>query len=532
MPRLTHSVDEEQQAFDAAVAEIEKWWESPRQAHIKRPYSAAQIATLRPTLSQTYASSTMALKLWAQLNEHRKNKTAEMTFGVTDPIAASQMAKFCQTLYVSGALCGFSEVAEPGMDACDYPWDTVPKVVDKIFRSQQWHDQKQHQFRMLTPRERRAVLENWDYMTPIVADGDMGFGGCTSTIKMTKAFVESGVAMFHLDDLAIGKKKFTVGQGRTIVPFGEYLDRLTAARLQIDIMGAETLLLCRCDTDHSEFITDVVDPRDHEFVQGATVDIKGLAESLKEVAEAGRVSLIEARKDWIKQAGLKTFDEAVEAVATDAEYAAYTTKLGSGVVPLKARRQIAKETVNEPVFFDWDLPRSREGQFFFKSSVKAILQRALAAAPLGDVTWARMDAPNWADIVSFHKQFRAVYPDRIFAFGYTGDYDYPKAGFSSAAIRSLPSELAKLGVVWQVQPIWALQGQNWETMRFAKLWAERGIEGYIEEVQKPALAAVPMTDGFEKASYCGSYLADGFWDTIATRDYKQPDVQTVVSRVR
>jgi hypothetical protein len=90
---------------------------------------------------------------------------------------------------------------------------------------------------MLQPKEARTDLENWDYLTPIVADGDMGFGGLTSTVKMTKLFVEAGVAMFHLDDLAIGKKKFTVSQGRTVVPTSEYLDRLTAARMQIDIMG-------------------------------------------------------------------------------------------------------------------------------------------------------------------------------------------------------------------------------------------------------------------------------------------------------
>ena len=81
----------------------------------------------------------MALKLWELLNERRVNGTHEMTFGVTGPIIASQMAKYQQTLYVSGALCRFSEVSEPGMDCCDYPLDTVPKVVDKIFKSQMWH---------------------------------------------------------------------------------------------------------------------------------------------------------------------------------------------------------------------------------------------------------------------------------------------------------------------------------------------------------------------------------------------------------
>jgi isocitrate lyase len=111
-----------------------------------RPYSAKRIASLRGLLPQTYPSSTMALKLWEQLNKHRDDGTHEMTFGVTDPIIASQMAKYQQTLYVSGALCGFSEVSEPGMDCCDYPLDTVPKVVDKIFKSQVWHSQRQNHY--------------------------------------------------------------------------------------------------------------------------------------------------------------------------------------------------------------------------------------------------------------------------------------------------------------------------------------------------------------------------------------------------
>ena len=173
------------------------------------------------------------------------------------------MAKHQQTVYVSGALCGFSEVALPGMDHADYPWDTVPKVVSKIFKSQLWHDQRQRQYRLRHPIEERQGLENWDYMAPIVADGDMGFGSLTSTMKMAREFVDAGVAMIHIDDLAIGMKKFTIGQGRTIVPTQEYLDRLTAVRMQFDVMGAETLLLCRCDTDHAEFITSVVDERDH-----------------------------------------------------------------------------------------------------------------------------------------------------------------------------------------------------------------------------------------------------------------------------
>lgn len=461
------------------------------------------------------ASSIQAVKLWNQLNEHNKNGTAELTFGTTDPVAVSQMAKHQQTVYVSGALCGFSEVSQPGMDACDYPWDTVPNVVSKIFKSQLWHDQRQRQFRMRHPVEEREGLENWDYLAPLIADGDMGFGSLTSTMKMAREFVSSNVAMIHLDDLAIGMKKFTVGQGRTVVPTQEYLDRLTAVRMQFDIMGAETLLLCRCDTDHSEFISSVVDERDHEYVQGATKPIEPLQKCLQKAQTEGQ-DLKAARNDWKARANILTFDEAVEAVASKSELEAYKAELSKEkFVSLPSRREIARKTVKQEVFFDWELSRSAMGQYMFKSCVKAIVERAIAAAPLGDVTWARMDSPNWDDIVEFHTKVRKVYPDRLFAFGYTGDYNYKNAGFSDEQVKNLHLDLAKLGIVWQVQPIWSLQGLNMVTEQFSKMWQKEGIAGYLRDVQDPALAMEPMTDGFEKLSYCGGYLADAFFETVA-----------------
>ena len=39
-----------------------------------------------------------------------------------------------------------------------------------------------------------------DYMVPIIADADAGFGGITSVIKLTKMFIEAGVAGIHIED--------------------------------------------------------------------------------------------------------------------------------------------------------------------------------------------------------------------------------------------------------------------------------------------------------------------------------------------
>lgn len=138
---------------------------------------------------------------------------------------------------MSGALCGLSQAAWPGADHADYPADLVPSVVKRILNTQLFHDQRQTQLRMRYSEEDRKSLENLDYMLPIVADADMGFGTLTGCMKLTRSFVESGVAMIHIDDLALGLKKFTNGEGRTIVPTREYLDRLSTVRMTFDIMG-------------------------------------------------------------------------------------------------------------------------------------------------------------------------------------------------------------------------------------------------------------------------------------------------------
>ncbi|RSL52125.1 hypothetical protein CEP53_008189 [Fusarium sp. AF-6] len=508
-------LDAEEAAFQDLADSIEQEWQSPRQAHLKRPYSAKTIAALRNTIPISYPSSLQGDKLWHILNEHLKNGTHEKTFGTTEPTVVSQMVKHQQTVYVSGALCGLSEVQHPGCDHADYPWDTVPKVVEKIFKAQLWHDQRQKQFRLHHTKAEREKLEAYDFMAPIIADGDMGFGGLTSTVKMTKLFVEAGVAMIHLDDLAIGLKKFTIGEGRTVVPTSEYIARLTAVRMQFDVMGVNTLLMCRCDTDRSQFITSTIDSRDHEYILGATQDVKPLVKAVSSGMAEGK-TYMQARDEWKASAGLMTFDEAVKARCNGNEqkYQQYLTKASVYSTSLKDRRRFAKDAVGEDVVFDWELPRSKEGQYMWKPSVKTIVERAVAAAPLGDMTWARMDAPVWRDILEFHTEVRKIFPDRLFAFGFTGMYDYTKAGFTDEQIRSISDDMAKLGIVWQVQPIWAVGGLNMTAEKFAKEWQQDGIAGYIENISKPSRVP-PIVDGFHKPSYAGSYLADAFFAAVA-----------------
>ena len=99
--------------LQAHINEILTKWDSFRFAHVKRAYSAEDVAKLKGTFmtadiktyATTYPSDVQAKKLWNILKAHQSKKTASVTFGALDPIQAIQMAKYTETIYVSGWQC-------------------------------------------------------------------------------------------------------------------------------------------------------------------------------------------------------------------------------------------------------------------------------------------------------------------------------------------------------------------------------------------------------------------------------------------
>jgi isocitrate lyase len=155
--------------------------------------------------------------------------------------------------------------------------------------------------------------------------------------------------------------------------------------------------MCRCDTDRSQFITSTIDPRDHAYIVGATNDVEPLIEAIANGMSNGQ-NYTQARDEWKAKGGLMTFDEAVKGKATGQQYQEYSSKATAYGISLRDKRRVAKAILGEDVFFDWELPRSKEGQYMWRPSVKTIVERAVLAAPLGDATWARMDAPGEAQL--------------------------------------------------------------------------------------------------------------------------------------
>lgn len=513
-----------QETYEQDVAEIKEWWAKDHKKHLTRPYSAEEVAKFRNSIKTDYFSSIQARKLWKMLNEQVEKEEPVMTVGCVEPLLAAQMSKSgLKCVYVSGGVSGVTQVEEPGVDHADYPWDTVPKVVNKIFKSQMWNDRCQRNFLLSLLEEERKTYPEFDFLLPMIADGDMGFGGVTTIGKYTKLFVEAGVAMFHIDDLAIGVKKFTQGIGRTVIPTSEYLKRLTAARFQIDVMGADTLLMSRVDCYHGGFITSVFDSRDHAYVMGSTnPDIEPLVKVLNATRIAGG-DLPAVKLQWFKDAKVMTFDEAAKEALDDKEYAEYEKLLAENkLVSLDKRRELAKTAApSKDVFFDWDSGRNTYGHYLFKQCIESVIDRATVALPMTDASWARIDTPNPQDVEKFHVEIRKISPKRICGFGYVGTYKFEDHGYTTEQVKTLHKDLAKIGAVWQVQPIYATQGSNLHNYKFLQMWKEEGIFGYIRDIQTEALNPAPYRAGAFKG-WGGGHLADTFVDITDANDVQLP----------
>jgi isocitrate lyase len=250
-PRIEERILQEADALER------EWESSSRWSGIERPYSAQDVIRLRGSFRVEHSIARReATRLWELL----RGEDYVSALGALSGGQAVEMVKAgLKAIYLSGwqVAADANLAGQTYPDQSLYPANSVPTVVRRINNALQRADQIAW-----------SQGGSAEFMAPILADAEAGFGGTLNAFELMKSMIEAGAAGVHFEDQLASEKKCGHLGGKVLVPTDQFVRTLTAARLASDVMDAPSILVARTDALGATLLMSDIDPRDQRFIHG------------------------------------------------------------------------------------------------------------------------------------------------------------------------------------------------------------------------------------------------------------------------
>ena len=502
-------------SFEDRVHEVSDWFASPRFRGIVRLYSPRQVVEQRGTIAVDYPVARAAADaFYSRLRELFDAGKSITTFGPYSPGQAVTIKRLgIEGIYLGGwATSAKGSITEdPGADLASYPLSQVPDEAAAIVRALITADKNQLFLRSRMTPEQQSAAAVVDYRPFIIADADTGHGGDAHVRNLIRRFVEVGVPGYHIEDQKPGVKKCGHQGGKVLVAENEQIQRLNAARFQLDVMNVPGIIVARTDAEAATLLDGCADERDQAFILGATNlgvpsykavvlalqrrlqeagieeicghKMFGMADSQYAAATAWleNMELLAPVDEWIKAflkepdglvdnlldkvmqlvldawqaaADLKTFGQAVADIIDFCVSQDEPTGMNSQEWLAFAKRAswyVTHEKARSlgiEVTWDCELAKTPEGYYQVQGGLDWAVAKSLAAAPFADILWMETATANLGEAKEFAGAIHAEFPDKMLAYNLSPSFNWDTTGMSDEQMTQFPEELGKLGFVF------------------------------------------------------------------------------------
>ena len=400
---------------------------------------------------------------------------------------------------------------DPGPDLASYPLSMVPDEASGLVRALLTADRNQRFARSRMSISERLATPETDFTPTIIADADTGHGGDPHVRNLIRRFVEAGVPGYHIEDQKPGLKKCGHQGGKVLVPCDEQIKRLNAARFQLDVMGVSGIIVARTDAEAANLLDGGTDERDQPFIMGATqksvpsykdtylavlrqlaeagvegvnghllyavpqsryeravawLEQSGVAQIIEKAVVAYHASpdprvddAVDRASDglaeaWHRASGLATYSQAVadQLALRSSEGESFGTSVGEW---LGFARTVDTDTAREQavemgldVAWDPEVARTTEGYYQVQGGIPYAVAKSLAVAPFCDLLWMETKTADLEDAREFAAAIHAVHPDKMLAYNLSPSFNWDTTGMSEDEMREFPTELGRLGFVF------------------------------------------------------------------------------------